>query len=374
MVSIVRDSSQIHPDKKMCEKMRRFTRAWEFRMKLICVEEHTVDLTMAKAAQAALLEEAPYFVHLSSDAASGPRDKHRPTLVPMADVFDLAPDLGERRIRDMDAHGVDMQVVSCNTPLQLVPKEQALAFARAENDRLAKAVAANPTRLSAFAILPWQDPDAALEELNRAVLELGLKGVLVVGRPDKGNIFLDDGRYRSILQRMHELKVPLYVHPLHPAPDVQKVYYGGFSPQLTAQFSCSGWGWHLEAGIQVLRMIFAKIFEELPNLHVISGHWGEMVPFYLARLDATIPPLVTGLSRTVSESFKANVWVTPSGLFDLPHFEFVYKVMGADRIIWSIDYPYLTMDGTREFLDKLAIPEDDMRKITHSNAEKLFGL
>jgi predicted TIM-barrel fold metal-dependent hydrolase len=247
-------------------------------------------------------------------------------------------------------------------------------MARAVNDRLAKAVAEHPKRLSAFAILPWQDPDAALGELDRAILELGLKGVLIVGRPGLGNIFLDDARYEPVLRRMHQLKVPLYVHPWVPAPDVQKAYYCGFSEELTAQFSLTSWGWHNEAGIQVLRMLLSGMFERLPDLQIISGHWGEMVPFYLARLDDMTPKVATGLSRTVSESYKANVWVTPSGMFDLPHFEFIYKVVGPDRVIWSNDYPFITLDGTREFLGKLSIPDEDMKKITHLNAEKLFSL
>jgi uncharacterized protein len=143
--------------------------------------------------------------------------------------------------------------------------------------------------------------------------------------------------------------VPLYAHPGIPLPDVQQAYYSGFSPEVTAQFSLTGWGWHHEAGIHVLRMILSGIFEKYPGLQIISGHWGEMVPFYLPRLDDMLPPNVTGLPRTITETYLNHVWVTPSGLFDLPHFQFIHTVIGADRIIWSVDYPYLTLDGTREF-------------------------
>lgn len=265
-----------------------------------------------------------------------------------------------------------MQVVSYGSLAQLTPGDQAVALTQAANNRLAEAIAANPARLSGFAMLPWQDPQAAAAELDRSVTQLGLKGVLLLGRP--GLRFLDDPGYAPVLEKLNDLRVPLYAHPGIPLPDVQQAYYSGFSPEVTAQFSLTGWGWHHEAGVHVLRLILSGTFEKYPRLQVISGHWGEMVPFYLHRLDDMLPPNVTGLSRTITEMYLNHVWVTPSGLFDLPHFQFIHTVIGADRIIWSVDYPYLTLDGTREFLAKLPVSEQDREKIAHLNAEKLFNL
>jgi uncharacterized protein len=342
-------------------------------MKIICIEEHTVDLDIGKAAQPALLEQAPYMAHQSSsNSASRPRDPHRPTRVTMKEAVTLATDLGAGRIKEMDAQGIQMQLVSYTTPIQLVPGGEAVALTRAANDRLAKAIARNPKRLGGFAVLPWQDPKGAVDELSRSINELGLKGVLILGRP--GDSFLDDLRYLPVLRKLHELKAPIYVHPFFPLPQIQSAYYGGFSAEVSAELSLGGWGWHHEAGVQVLRLLLAGLFEKLPDLRVISGHWGEMVPFFLARLDFVLPPELTGLSRSISENYKSNVWVTPSGMFDLPHFEFINKVIGADRIIWSTDYPYITMDGAREFLLSLPIGEAERENIAHGNAEKLFGL
>ena len=152
-------------------------------MKIICVEEHTVDREMAKAAAPALLDEAPYMTTLLNSAAPWPRGSGRPTTVSMPEAEELAVDLGEGRIKAMDEHGIDMQVVSYSTPAQLAPSEQAVALTRAANDRLAAAIKAHPDRLSGFAVLPWQDPQAAAAELDRSVSELGLKGALIVGRP-----------------------------------------------------------------------------------------------------------------------------------------------------------------------------------------------
>jgi len=137
-------------------------------------------------------------------------------------------------------------------------------------------------------------------------------------------------------------------------------------------FSLGGWGWHHEAGVHVLRLILSGVFERFPNLRVISGHWGEMVPFYLQRLDDVLPPTITGLSATITDIYRNNVWITPSGMFYRPHFEFIRAVIGLDRLIWSVDYPYLTLDGTRGFLESLAITEDEAHDIAHRNAERLF--
>jgi predicted TIM-barrel fold metal-dependent hydrolase len=299
--------------------------------------------------------------------------KGTPTLAPAEESTRNQNNMHRRtRIKEMDGHGIQMQVVSWVSPGQLVPPDQALPLTQAANNRLAGAIAANPTRLSGFAALPWQEPRAAAAELDRSVSELGLKGALILGRP--GETFLDDPRYAPVLQKLSDLQVPLYVHPFSPVPQVHEAYYSGFSPLVTAEFSLGAWGWHNEAGIHVLRLILSGTFEKFPDLQVISGHWGEMVPFYLQRLDDVMPPKVTGLSGTVSEIYRRHVWVTPSGMFGLPHFDFIHKVIGADRIIWSVDYPFLTLDGTREFLENLTVSEDDREKMAYRNAENLFNL
>jgi uncharacterized protein len=342
-------------------------------MKIVCIEEHAIDPAIDKAARPALMAQAPYAGLLdSASVASRPRNSHRPTVVALPEALELAADLGDGRIKNMDEQGIQMQVVSYASAAQLAPADQAVAFTRAANDRLAEAIAADPDRLSGFAVLPWQDPQAAAAELERSVTQLGLKGVLILGRP--GATFLDDPTYTPVLEKLNDLTVPLYLHPGVPLPDVQQAYYSGFSPEVTAQVSLAGWGWHHEAGIHVLRLILAGTFEQHPGLQVISGHWGEMVPFFLARLDDMLPPKITGLPRTITETYLDHVWVTPSGMFDLPHFQFVHTVIGADRIIWSVDYPYLTLDGTREFLGKLPVSEQDRAKIAHLNAGKLFTL
>lgn len=153
---------------------------------------------------------------------------------------------------------------------------------------------------------------------------------------------------------------------------MQSAYYGGFAPEVTAQFSLGGW--HHEAGIHVLRLILSGAFERFPQLQIISGHWGEMVPFYLPRLDDVMPPQVTGLSTTISDAYLQHVWITPSGMFYPAQFDFIARTVGLDRLIWSVDYPYLTLDGARSFLEQLPIGDDDRHRIAHRNAEDLLRL
>jgi len=342
-------------------------------LKIICIEEHAINPAIGRAAAPALQCEAPYVALSGTErAASAPRNPYRPSLVAMQKVGPLAADFRDTRIAAMDEQAIQVQIVSWSSPLQMVPADEAVALARAANEALGKAVAENPSRLGGFAALPWQDPQAAADELSRSVTELGLKGALILGRPGDG--FLDDPRYLPVLERLNALKLPLYVHPFVPVPAVQQAYYGGFDAEVTAQLSLAGWGWHHEAGIQIIRLILAGVFDRFPDLRIISGHWGEMVPFFLARLDDMLPISVTGLSRSISETYRSQVWVTPSGMFDRPHFEFIHQVLGADRIMWSVDYPYLTMDGTRAFIEALPVSDKDREKIAFRNAEQLLGL
>lgn len=343
-------------------------------MKIICIEEHTFDAGIAQASHEAQSMEAGYMADWGTCVPDRPSDFHdnRPHLQSAKTAMALAGDLGSARIAEMDKHGIDMQVLSYSNAPQLIEGSQAIELTRAANDRLAEAMRAHPDRFGGFAILPWHDPEAAATELERAVTQLGMVGTLLTGRP--GQTFLDDAPYEPVLAVLHQLEVPLYAHPGFVLPQVQAPYYGGLDKEVSARLSLFGWGWHHEAGIQVIRMMLSGVFDRFPKLQVISGHWGEMVPFYLQRMDDTLSQQVTGLSRSISQTYREHVYVTPSGMLNLPHFEFVHKVMGPDRIIYAIDYPYLTQTGAREFVEQLPISQEDREKIAHRNAEKLFRL
>ena len=341
-------------------------------MRIIALEEHVIDPGLAKATQAAQAAEAGYMADLGGGDSPPAASEDRPMMTPMPQIMARAGDMGAGRIAEMDAHGIDMQILSYSNATQLAAADQGPDLARAANNKLAEAVRAHPDRFAGFATLPWQDPGAAVAELDRAVRECGAKGALLIGRP--GHSFLDDPRYEPVLAKLNELNVPLYVHPGAPLPQVQQPYYGGFAKTVTARLSLFGWGWHNEAGIQVIRMILAGVFDRFPDLQVISGHWGEMVPFYLQRLDDALSQAMTGLSRSITATYRAQVHVTPSGMLNLPHFKFIHEVLGADRILYAVDYPYLTNTGARRFLEQLPVSQADKEKIAHGNAEALLGL
>ena len=343
-------------------------------MKVICIEEHIGDQDLQKAGEPRLQSQAPYFMQVGTcfpgNVADG--DDKLPMQLDYRISSKLLPDTGPGRIATMDQHGIDMQILSYSNPTQDTPAAEQIDLTRKVNDRLAETVRANPTRFGGFAALPWRHPEAAAEELERSITELGFVGTMLIGRP--GDAFLDDPKFEPILAKLDELRVPIYMHPGYPLPQVQQPYYGGLGTQITARLSLFGWGWHNEAGVHVLRMLLSKKFDKYPNLQVISGHWGEMVPFYLQRLDDSIPQDVTGLSQSITETYKQHIYVTPSGMMNLPHFQFIQAVLGADRILYSVDYPYLTLSGARRFLETLPIGQEDKEKIAHRNAEALFRM
>ncbi|MGM3172680.1 amidohydrolase family protein [Dickeya lacustris] len=244
-------------------------------MKLICVEEHVLDPGIGLATQELALTAAPYLKDWGYRVIDGQHvaDRSRPHVIAPSESAQKGLNVDASRIADMDEAGIDMQILSYGGFPQLLPAAQAIPLNRAANDKLALAVQAHPTRFAAFATLPWQEPQAAARELERAVKQLGFKGVLINGLP--GHTFLDDERYAPVLATLNELNVPLYVHPGLPDLAVQQRYYEGFEREVTARLSMFAWGWHNEAGIQVVRMLLAGVFDRYPNLQVISGHWGK---------------------------------------------------------------------------------------------------
>ena len=343
-------------------------------MKLICVEEHVLDAATGAATQAALRAAAPYLPDWGSRVVDGRHvaDPTRPHVIAPAESARKGLDMGAARLADMDAAGIDMQVLSYGGFAQLLDAARAIDLSRAANDRLALAIQSHPTRFGGFATLPWQAPEAAARELERAVNVLGLKGALINGRP--GDTFLDDPRYAPLLAAFDALGVPLYLHPGLPLRAVQAPYYGGFDKELSARLSMFAWGWHNEAGIQVVRMLLAGVFDRYPRLLVISGHWGEMVPFFLQRLEDSIPQEASGLRRPIVQTYREHVYVSPSGMLTLPHFQFIHTLMGAERILYSIDYPYQSLDGASAFIERLPVADADKAMIAHGNAERLLGL
>jgi uncharacterized protein len=290
-----------------------------------------------------------------------------------AEVQEKLVDLGSLRLKDMDASGIDLQIISPIEPgATSFPVEEAVRLAREANDQLAAAIAAHPDRLAGFALLPMVRPEAAVDELERAVRLLGLKGAMINGTTH--GRFLDDPSFFPVLERAAALSVPIYLHPAEPPAPVREAYYSGLEQASGFALSTFGWGWHSEIGIHALRLILAGVFDRLPTLQVIIGHMGEMIPFMLARLDEVFTPITKQLQRRMSEYFLSNFHLTTSGMFTDPPFLLALQVMGADRIMFSVDYPLSRNEQGRAFLDRAPMSLAEKEKISYRNVERLLGL
>lgn len=282
-------------------------------------------------------------------------------------------DLGEARLARMDDAGVDVAVLSVTTPAtQSLPAAQAIPLAREANDALAEAIRRFPDRLLGFATLPTPDPQAAADELRRCVGEFGFKGAMLNGRT--GDRYLDAPEFLPVFQAAVDLGVPVYVHPQGPPAAVRTAHFDGFDPALSGYFATGGYGWHVETAINALRMILSGLFEKLPELQVVLGHWGETVTFYLERADTMSRFLKT--ERGVAQTFRENFFVTPAGLDSQPMFLHAVETVGADRILFSTDDPFRPAPhgAARAFLEGALVSPADKKKIAWDNAARLLRL
>jgi predicted TIM-barrel fold metal-dependent hydrolase len=289
-----------------------------------------------------------------------------------AAIYERLQDVGAKRIAEMDAGGIDMQVLSLNSPgVEQAEVDVAISVARDSNDFLAEAVKNNPTRFAGFASLPIQAPDKAAEELERMVRQ-GFKGALINGHT-RGR-YLDDKFFSPILERAEALDVPIYIHPTRPPEPVVQALYSGFSPAVNAQLAIAGWGWHIETAVHVIRMMLGGVFDRYPKLQIVIGHLGEGIPFMLPRLERAMPPELTKLERPLSAYLRENVHYTFGG-FNFPAtFLNLLLEVGAERIMFSADYPFGSMKEARTFLENIPVGPADRERIAHGNAERLFRL
>ena len=313
------------------------------------------------------LEEHFWTAELASPPGTGPAAVWGPR------IGDQLGDLGALRLTDMDANGIDLQVISHAPPAaQGLAGAEGLARAREANDQLAAAVSAHPDRFAGFATLPTADPQAAADELERATGELGFLGALVNSTLGTNGAFLDDARFEPLLDRFERLDVPLYLHPAPPPATLREALYGGLPSAVATRLATAAWGWHAEAGLHVLRMVATGVFDRHPGLRLIVGHCGEMLPFMLARIDVVLR--ADGLALPPSEDFTRNVWVTTSGLFSIPPVMCTVQVLGIDRVLFSVDYPFGSNAAGRALLDTLPLSRDDRARIAGGNAERVLGL
>lgn len=283
------------------------------------------------------------------------------------------PEIGAIRLGEMDQAAIATQVLSLSGPgADLVDGPEGASLARDINDALAKTISEYPDRFAGFAHLPMRSPDAAADELERTVRDLGFCGALINGMTE--DLFLDDGRFDPILSRAEQLDVPIYLHPNIPPQSVRQAYYDNLPHSAGFWLALAGWGWHSETAVHLLRLVLSGVLDRHPRLKLIVGHMGEGLPAMLARCDEIFAREVPHLKRSVAQTILDQVWVTTSGMFTLPPFFAALAVFGIDRVMFSVDYPFSSNQRGREFLAALPLAPVDVAKVAHANADQLLRL
>jgi predicted TIM-barrel fold metal-dependent hydrolase len=303
----------------------------------------------------------------------------------LAPVKESLLEVGSKRIRNMDAAGIDLQVLSHVQPgvQMLNDLKQSIDLCREVNDWLADVIRANPTRFAGFAMLPTQSPADAADELERTVKTLGFKGALINGHTN--GRYLDDESFSILFDRAEALDVPIYIHPTDPPQTIIDTYYRDYSVPLV-----TGWGWPVETGTHLLRLMCAGVFDLHPRLKIIVGHMGELIPYCLSRINIALTAgswLLAGMEKkdkgTVSTVtmqknvlyyMRENVFVTSSGVFDQPVFDCALSMLGIKNLLFSVDYPLRDNFEAMEFLRGTKLSREDKERFSHENTEQLLKL
>ena len=334
-------------------------------MKIITLEEHFADRSIMDANNAFNKNRAP----LSKEKEESMKFLMSRSF-PGPELLDF-----EKRLEYMDKNRIDVQVLSMTSPVSdLVPADEQVKICRQANNITKGRIDEHPDRFRGFATLPMANPEAAACELERCVKELGFCGTLLAGRY-KGR-FYNEAEFFPIFKKAAELDVPVYFHPALIPMEVQEAYYmsDAYSWVVGSELASAGYGWHSEVGIQIVRMILSGIFDKLPNLKFISGHWGETIPSFLDRMDTILDRKTTGLERNISEYYKDHVYITPSGIMSVDQLEYIVRLMGADHVMYAVDYPYMKPDNVYDFLMQSSLSEHEKELIACKNAEKILHL
>lgn len=294
----------------------------------------------------------------------------RRSAVPGSPLYKGLVDLDDERLRIMDADGVAMHVLSLTSPgVQMFDADTACEMATLANDRLAEAIGRHPGRYAGLAAFAPQDPKRAVKEMERAIASLKLNGFILNSHTD--NEYLDNPKYWPILECAEALDRAIYIHPRCPSDQMAKPYadYGMYTAL---------WGFQAEVSVHCMRMMLCGLFERFPKLKIVIGHMGESIPYNFWRADH-----IYGMHKgwgdvpgnlKPSEVFKRNFWITTSGVEHTPALKYCIEALGADRVLWAIDYPYQVSAPAVAWLNGAGIDPADKEKIFHTNAERIFHI
>jgi 2,3-dihydroxybenzoate decarboxylase len=282
-------------------------------------------------------------------------------------------DLDAMRIADMDATGIDHQIIALTSPgVQVFQRDIAVSVARESNDILAEAVKRHPTRFTGLGAIAPHAPEVAGAELERCK-KLGMRG-LVIHSHTQGE-YLSDPKFWAIFEAAEALELPIYLHPNTPPKNM-------IGPFVEAGLDGAIFGFGVETGLHLLRIITAGVFDRFPRLNIIVGHMGEALPYWMYRLDymheagvkAARYSFMKPTKKKVSDYLRENVYITNSGVAWEPAIKFAQQVIGIDRVMYAMDYPYQYSAKEVLDLDSMAMPIEEKRKFYQTVAEKVFKL
>lgn len=308
--------------------------------------------------------------HFLAEAAEDVKALYSEQLGNIPELANKLSDLGPIRLRSMDEGQVSIQVISHGPGS--IPAPQC----KAANDQLAAAVKAQPERFAGFAVLPVSDPAESARELTRCVRELGFVGALIDNRYK--NTYYDGAEYEPLWAAAQELDVPIYLHPTWPSEEqLDLLYTGNFAQSATLSLSASGWGWHSDVALHILRLFSAGTFDKFPRLKIIAGHMGEMIPFMLHRI-MQLSPRWGKRERVFKEVYDTNIWITTSGVWSVDPMATILRNTKIDKILYSVDYPFAKNENGLVFMKELEesglVTREQLDQIAYKNAEQLLGL
>jgi predicted TIM-barrel fold metal-dependent hydrolase len=316
---------------------------------LITLEEHFFSSTVLENMSAAYVEQF----------------KHVPGLQKKL------TNLSDLRLRDMEAGKVSFQVIShAPTPGAPSPKQCIEA-----NDELAAAVKENKTRFAGFAVLPMAHPDEAAKELERSVNSHGFVGALIDNHVL--GTYYDGPEYLSFWQKAQDLDVAIYIHPTWASDDMGPRYSGNFTDGASRSLSASGWGWHTETGLHFLRLYASGLFDKLPKVKIIVGHFGEMLPFMFERI-CVLSKRWGDLKRDFATVYRENLWITTSGVWGLAPMATILMNTPIEHVLYSVDYPFAKNEDGLAWIEQLEksgmVSKEQLELIAYKNSEKLLGV
>lgn len=289
----------------------------------------------------------------------------------LPDVKSKLLDVGEIRLKDMDENGVAFQVVSHAPGAGDLP----LRSCQQANDQLRDYITEHPSRLAGFAVLPMSSPKDAALELRRSIQELGFVGALVDNHVNGKHY--DATEYWTIFATAQELNVPIYLHPNYPALSQKNLYQGNYTLGAENGLGSSAFGWHSDCGLHILKLFAAGLFDEYPSLKIIIGHFGEMLPFMLERIEALCHRWGKR-ERSFQDVWNTNIWITTSGVWSLAPLACILRNTRMDRILYSVDYPFQKSEVGLKWMQDLQqsglVTQSELEQVAYRNAEQLLGL